>query len=347
MKAKKIIYPRVYSDELSEDGKRIRKRLPKVSTKRQELKARKEYYSKKRKINKNTKFNIYCEFWLERKIFDKDSTKTQYEMVIRRWIKPFFGDMKIGSIKRYDIEKYIKALPEEHHLKTSYAGFIFTIIKILFVYAWKNDIIQTLPTKAIKGFPYKKKDIRIPDYDECLRIADILKNSEKYKFPLLFGWYAGMRRGEALGVRWEDINLKENIININQQILIEAGRIVCRPPKRNEIRTVPIAAALRSELVKVPIEERKGLVYKNIRSDSPKALDYYFKKHIKPLINIKCFHEFRHINLSKLLSLPNIPVDMIKNIAGHSSINTTTQIYGHKTSEGINQIKEALDRELG
>lgn len=347
MKAKKKIYPRIYTGELTENGKRIRKRLPPVKTKKQALKARKDYYSKKRKPGKNTKFYIYCDYWLERKVFKEDSSREMYNMVIKKHIKPFFGDKEIGSIKKFDVEKFKKKLLDEKHFSTHYINMIITVLRQLFNDAWKNDFILSPPTKALEIFKYKKKDINIPNYDECLRIANILKNSEKYKFPLLFGWYAGLRRGEALGVRWEDINLKENVINVSQQIVVEAGRIVCKPPKRDEIRTVPIAAPLRAELVKVPIEERKGLVYRNIRSKNPRAFNDYFRKYIKPQIGIKRFHDFRHINISKLLSSPSVSIDMIKNMAGHSSINTTTQIYGHKTSEEINKIRDTLNEKLG
>lgn len=344
MKAKKVIYPRVYTGELSEDGKRIVKTLPKVKTKKQAEKARQEYYLKKRKPTKTMFFNMYCDYWLERKIFKAESSKEVYEMIIKKHIKPFFGEMKLGFIKKFDVEKFQKKLIKSY--SNHYTNLAINILRQLFNDACKNDIILYSPTRAIKGLSYKKKTVKIPNHNECIEIAKVLKEAKKYKFPLLFGWYAGLRRGEALGVRWEDIDLKNNIINVKQQIILEGGKVICKPPKRNEIRTIPIASPLKAELIKIPIEERKGLVYRNIRSKSPRAFDDYFKKHISPLINIKNFHDFRHIIFSKLLTIPNITIDEIKKIAGHSSINITTQIYGHKTSEEIEIIRNGLDKEF-
>lgn len=302
--------------------------------------------NKRKKISKNTKFNVYCEDWLTNKTFKSESTKYLYERTIKNHIKPFFKNYSIKAIRKYEIEDFKRLLLQDLHLSTHTVNLNINILRALFNDAVKNCIIQFSPTRAVKSIEYKKKDIEIPNKDECIEITKILINNQtKYKFPLLFGWFAGLRRGEALAVRWENINLKNNTLLVKYQIVNEHGRIVVKSPKRNEIRTVFIVPMLKAELVKIPIEQRKGFVLSNSNNLNPDLFGNYFRNKIKPLIKIKNFHDFRHILFTKLLSSPEIPINTIKYIAGHSSINITTEIYGHKPLEKLDFVKDCIHDE--
>ena len=355
MKAGNGYIPQVYTSNLNNKGNHKRKNLPKVKTKREEKKARKLYYkSHARIIDGKTKFSDYCFCWLENHIWGADSTKATYSMIIRKHLIPFFGSMKLASIKKYEIDNFIKNMVVEKY-SSHYTNLMINIMRKLFNDACKNGFIPFPPTKAIESFKYRKKNVVIPDLKQCSMIAGILRKADRYRFPLLFGWYAGLRRGEALGIQWGDIDFKKNIITISRQITQDMNNP--KPPKRDEKRRIALAPALRVELLKVPSEERipNKYIYRNIRSSDPKALDYYFKKHISPKIKDILgmnkaerfvFHDFRHINLTKLLSLPEVPINTIREYAGHKSIETTTQIYGQRAPDEMDTIREALGKAL-
>ena len=184
-----------------------------------------------------------------------------------------------------------------------YINLSLNILRKLFNDACKNGNISYSPTRAIESFRYEKKDVKIPDRNECNRIVEVLKSATKYKMPLLFGWFAGLRRGEALAVKWEDIDLRKNIITVQRQIVKENGKIIVKPPKRNEIRTIMLLPQLKMELQKTPTEDRTGYIYSNPRSKDPNSFNYYYSKYVKPLIKINVFHNFRHIIITKMLAL--------------------------------------------
>lgn len=355
MKAGDKYIPQVYTNKLNNKGNKVRKNLPKVNTKEDEQRAREVYYKTHvRKIDFKTRFRDYCQYWLDGHIFKAESTEEMYRIIIRKHLIPFFGNMRMTSIKKSEIDYFIKNMINNRYSK-HYINLTVNIIRKLFNDACKNGFVQYSPTKAIESFEYKKQEVIIPNKEQSILITEIIKKADKYRFPLLFGWCAGLRRGEALGVQWGDIDFKNNIINVNRQIVTDYKHP--KPPKRGEKRKVVLIQTLRVELLKVPQEEREPgrYIYRNVRSEKPKSLDYYFKKHISSQVknilgldkNQKfVFHYFRHINLSKLLLSPDVPINAIREYAGHKSIDITTQIYGHRAPEEMNVIREALSKTL-
>ena len=101
----------------------------------------------------------------------------------------------------------------------------------------------------------KKRDA--PDKETTARI--IQAKDSYFGMFFFFLFFTGMRRGEALGLLWDNVDLEGNVIKIEQQITHTKGKAMLAPLKtESSYRVIPILPPLRGELEKIRPEEWKG-----------------------------------------------------------------------------------------
>jgi len=172
----------------------------------------------------------------------------------------------------------------------------------------------------------------------------------------------GLRMGEALGLRWQDVDLDRRTLTVNR-ILERIGRgqgsklLLVEPKTSRSRRTVnlPDAAirALRGHKVR-QLEERlmagsrwqdNGLVFPNTLGTplEPHSLHDDFKRILVKagLPDIR-FHDLRHSAASLMLAL-GIPLRSIQDILGHSSIALTANLYAHVGEQLRREAADAMD----
>lgn len=173
------------------------------------------------------------------------------------------------------------------------------------------------------------------------------------KSDRLYALYAvalalGLRRGEALGLRWEDIDLVEGVIFVRQTLQRLGGQLVFGPVKSDESERVialpaPCLAALRQHRVSQNAERQSagkdwkdsGLVFttgigtpiepRNLNRHFVRLLDHAGLRRIR-------FHDLRH-SCATLLYEQGVPIEKIQDILGHSSPTITKLIYVEVTRQ--------------
>lgn len=263
------------------------------------------------------------------------TTKSQIENNIIPWI----ANIKLSEIKSSDIDNLIIKLKEKS-LSSNTIKRTIGILKNAFNYAIKKELIIFNPViKAItiKSTPTKK---RIPTKEQSKLLLKEITKEKIYKFPLLFCMLLGLRRGESLGVKWEDIDFNSRTIRINKQITIVGNRIIEKRPKSDSsIRRIMLPDYLISELNKTPKAERFGYL---VKQDHRKPNLYYnrFRK-ITNTLNLTgiTIHSLRHYNCSYLLN-GGASLDSVSRHLGHSSVRITGDIYAHEIQGTLE--KEAM-----
>jgi integrase len=154
----------------------------------------------------------------------------------------------------------------------------------------------------------------------------------------------GLRRGEALGLRWDDIDFEEGILTVRQAMRYEAGRVFAgevKTPKSRRSVNVPdeLLRVLKAHRAAQADERLKagelwvdsGLVFttelghavdpRNIGHDFNKLCEAAGLDHWRP-------HELRHSAASLMLAA-GVPIEVVSNVLGHASIRMTADVYGH------------------
>ena len=211
------------------------------------------------------------------------------------------------------------------------------------MYVMYNAAERATPPKANK----KKPDYYQPDeLNKIIRALDTAPLKWKTITYILID--TGCRRGEAMGLKWESIDLENRIITIERALLYtpETG-IFEEPPKNGESRTIRIAPETADMLELWKMEQDRlhrqagklwtetGYVFTK-ETGAPLApdsitqwLDGFSKKHELPHIHP---HAFRHTVASTMIA-DGIDLVTAASELGHADATTTAKIYAHQIAE--------------
>jgi integrase len=171
----------------------------------------------------------------------------------------------------------------------------------------------------------------------------------------------GLRRGEALGLRWDDVDLKGSVLTVRHQLKREAGRLVLGDVKTERSRravNLPrfVVDALKAHakrqkaerLAVGPIWRNTGYVFtttigtpidpRNVGRDFASVTEAAGLGHWHP-------HELRHSAASLMLA-QGVAIEVVSNVLGHSSIRLTADVYGHIQAAQRHAAAEAMEQAL-
>jgi len=199
----------------------------------------------------------------------------------------------------------------------------------------KNPAAQVKPPRP------ERREIKILGKDEIGAVLKAAKVTPLY-LPVLVAVTTGLRRGELLGLRWSDLDLKAGTLTVNQSIERIKGKIAFKAPKtktsRRSIALPAVTVHALQEHRAAQAEERLmlglgrdqcGLVF--TRADgAPLDADSMTKAFARLVAATKVtpitFHGLRHTHISHLL-MDGVHVKVVSERAGHANVNITLSVY--------------------
>lgn len=303
----------------------------------------------------------------------KQSTRTNYKYMWEHYAKESIGLRKLSSIKKSDIIKYYNDLLE-HGFKANSLEIMHTLVHPTLTMAMEDGYIRMNPAagvmKAIdKG---EKKEKQALTEQQQRAFVEYTANSDIYShwlplFTFLLG--TGCRIGETIGLRWDDIDMKEGTISINHNLIYRLqDNGVCEfhittPKTEKGKRTIPMLDDVKRAL----LQEKRNQMQSGYSDYSVDGytnfvfLNRYGKVHNPMTINraikriytayneeekekaekerrepilIPHFsaHVMRHTFCTRFCE-NETNVKVIQEIMGHSDISTTMNIYNHATED--------------
>lgn len=297
----------------------------------------------------------------------RESTLLSTTNIFKNHILNHFSDKKINTITVSEIQtivnKWFDIAPVNFKKWFYYTGKIFEYA-IKMGYLDKNPCrLVTLP-KNKKEFAEKKllfwDKKQLDVFFKCLYDMD---DDKKFVFFRLLA-FSGMRRGECLALTWEDINFKENTIDINKTISQGINRYqVINPPKtKKSMRKIIMDQKTMDYLYKWKMEQRKQMLNYGFNtlnkkqmlfttrnntmlplSAPSKWLKLVIAKYDLPSIKI---HGFRHSHASALFA-SGATIKEVQERLGHEDAQTTLNVYTHVTSNQNKDVVVKLESYLG
>lgn len=290
----------------------------------------------------------WFEYWISIKEKTvRPNTVRNYRERYHRNISKVIGKMLLIDVKPIHCQKIFSDMADEGYKTTTIYQTRIALYNML-DFAKENDVIINNPCKkSVKsdmGQPSDKKEALTIDVQrKFLEAARDQSYENQYRFVL----QTGLRTGELVGLKWDDIDFKNKTLTISRtmEYRYKVGEWRIGPPKSGSgYRTVPLTdEAIRilkaqkeknSKIKVIPMEWadqvflcRKGEPVKNSTYDT--AL---FK--ICDKVGIKRFsmHVLRHTFATRCIEAGMMPKTLQK-ILGHSNIGITMNLYVHITED--------------
>lgn len=303
---------------------------------------------------------------------NKRGTIDTQESYFRQYVSTYFAKADMSKVTIFDIKDYRDWLRSQPSLKggtlsNSHINQQMIFIHKLFEVAISNQLRQDNPCSGIRRLPERHKEMSFYT-PEQFKLFDSLFNEDEYSFQLLYRvlMYTGIRMGEALALTWNNVNLVEKYIDIKYSAYFRNNELHIGSVKTTQSnRRIYIHDSFVTEL-----EEWKNVqanLLGNFTTDleslqifqntpqvltTPNVSNFrtILKKRLPPNLKLIRNHDFRHSHAAFLVSegLRNgegkdyIFFSLMKRL-GHSSINTTINVYSHLFPTQQKEIASAFD----
>lgn len=290
-------------------------------------------------------FKEVADLWFKNyKTTVKASTAFNTKQKLDYMIAEYFEGVNVDKITVVFCQTLFIKLSKKYSMYANYTSIINRILK----YAVMLDIIKSNPIdKVIKP---KAKEVEKKDNcytkEELNTFLKLAKKESALFYTLLHTIaYTGLRRGEALALKWSDIDFEEKTLSVNRTTVYVDGKQVLQTPKtKASKRVIPIDNHTISVLKSWKLEQKKqyfkngvsflkgeNLIFTNscctmfVPNEFSKKLRRFIKKYsLKPITP----HGLRHTHAS-LLFESGIQPKEISDRLGHNNIQTTLDLYTH------------------
>mgnify|MGYP002508207805 CR=1 FL=1 len=315
------------------------------------------------KIQPDMTFGEWLDFWYQNYSRPKLRPTTQmgYENAVYKHIIPALGAVPLPELSTNEIQQFYTELKKNGRLiRTELYGegvsdrtvwSCHTRIRTALDQAVQDGLIRVNPAADCKLPPQNAKEMQLLSREEMQRFL-IQAKEEGYFELFLLELATGLRRGEALALQWDDLDLHTGALHIQRQVYRANGELVVSAPKtKAALRTI----VLPSALVGVLEEYHQGVNSRWMfpspaKEDSP--LDpATVRKHLQTILeHAGCrkvrFHDLRHLFVTTALE-NGMDVKTLSAIIGHVSAKTTLNVYTHITDAMRQTAAAKIDRGIG
>ena len=256
----------------------------------------------------------------------KATTTYDYETSLRLHISPTFGNKRLNIIKPSDIQLWQNRLLDT--LKPRRVRNIRATFNTIFEDAMRDEIIDKNPISRVKTPRLDKIEVKSFSLEEMKLIIATAKGEMK-AFTAL-GFFTGLRSGEMIGLRWEDVDFTKKEIHIKRTI--KMGEI-STPKTKNSVRTIDILDNLLPYLQEQYKLTSKKKSYVFLNKDDE---HYYDIKRIRNTkwknllkeckIEYRTIYQMRHTFATVMIENSE-DILWVSNMLGHADASMTLQMY--------------------
>ncbi len=313
-------------------------------------------------LSDTTYENYMNEYWNERKIALQASTYEIHTMYFRTIINPALGRLKLREINHFQIQNFVNVLANDTTYSSHTIHLIFRIVYSSFKNAVFHKLIKENPCENITLPKRTKRKMTVWSLEQVnyfLRESIKIPRVTRCLIGFQIGLLTGLRQGEILGLRWQDIDFDKRIIYV-KQTLTQKGEIKEGAKTEGSIRSVSMPERLVIELLEhreklldekakcrttyydndlvVPTRDGQPLIPRNFRKEFYNLTDQLGLPRIR-------FHDTRHTHATMLIA-QNVNVKLIAERLGHDDIQTTLNTYSHVLPNMQRTVSDKLDEIL-
>lgn len=205
-------------------------------------------------VSKHSDYTLqeYIQYWFDTIAINylKFETMHNYKYVAAKHIYPEIGHLNIKKATPTVLQKYFS-----EKLKTYNADSVVSVIRNIlsntFKLAVKQDILPRNPMAQIELKSQKQKEsaMRVVNKNDIDNLLLEIKDT-RYYIPFIIAIHTGARRGEILGLTWDDVSFENNTLSINKILQYQQGNglVLSSTKTSSSVRTVLMTPTLIHEL---------------------------------------------------------------------------------------------------
>jgi integrase len=346
------------------EGKRQRRSIyghtrSEVATKLREAQHRKETGHPVTDARQRT--GPYLEHWLTNIIAPtvRPATADNYAWAIRVHLIPALGAIPLARLAPGDIERLL-AEKRTAGLSPNTVRLIRSALRRALGAAERRGLVVRNVAAIVDGPRVPRPVRRAMTVDDARRLLDACAEHRLGALVALLV-ETGLRRGEALGLRWEDLADEGRSLAIARTLTRRGGALVCDEPKTSQARRVvwlsaPLAARMRAHRRR---QSEERLAIGECWHDTGHVFTTELGTPIDPRnlgrtldalgrqagLGHWTVHELRHTAASMMLAR-GIPLHVVSEVLGHAGIGITKDVYGHLVADERERVADAMGAAL-
>lgn len=304
----------------------------------------------------------YLDNWLRDSVGGtvRDRTFERHEQIVRLHIKPTLGRLKLKALAPAHVQGLYRDRLDSG-LAPATVQKIHVVLHKALSQAMMWSLVPRNATEAVTAPRPTQKEIRPLDRKQVKALLEAACE-DRLEALYVLAVTTGMRQGELLGLKWEDVDLAHGTIRVRRTLTRKGGRLLLGEPKtRKSRRTIQLAGRALGALkvhCKAQLEERMahvgpwedhGLVFATQAGTliNPSNLT---KRSFKPLLEKAGlprvrFHDLRH-TAATLLLMQSVHPKYVQELLGHSTIAITLDTYSHVLPSMGDQTAKAMEAAL-
>lgn len=287
--------------------------------------------------------------WLEEKRdFIKESTLAYYQFEMEHYVLPYLGDVPVSKITEKELQSMVLFWQKQGgknggSLKKTTVQNLIMLLKQCLKYAVKEGYLCKFQLN-IRFIPsYEERKTKVFSNKEQRMLMHALLEAPSYRtFGILLCLNCGLRIGEVCALRWEDFDFNGQIIHIRRTLQriylsneIPHTKVVISAPKTpTSVRDIPLSQKMMDMIGCLTDRREQGYILTNDEYYlEPRTLRKFYM-HFLEQHQIKSlnFHCLRHTFATRCIENGG-DYKSVSELLGHTTINTTLNMYVHPQVE--------------
>ena len=277
----------------------------------------------------------YLMDWVENTVGIKETTRKGYGSVITNHIIPRIGKIRLSSLTTARIQGMIREIVKDgNSVRTT--QFVKIILSQVLEIAEDENLVRPNLMRHVKLESYTPEERKVWNLNEGRKFREIIEG-EKYQFFYEMYITYGLRRGEAIALKWKDIDFKEKVIHIKREAIVDKGGPIISTLKtedsERDLPLIPCIAKLLNNMRSINQKPDDYILSNEGKLISPDSVSRRFRVIVRNAgLPDVVLHSLRHFVATTLKNAGVEPTDAQK-ILGHSTPATTMKFYQHSHME--------------
>ncbi|MFF7078652.1 tyrosine-type recombinase/integrase [Streptomyces lavendulae] len=309
---------------------------------------------------RSAKLSEWLPYWLDNivKPHRKRTTFAKYEIHVRLYLVPLLGSKRLESLGVADVRRALAQLQKKNSAATAKES--HRVLRTALTAACREELVSRNVATLVEPPKVDSREMDPWSLQETLDFLAAARTDPLYP-AFVIAIALGFRRGEIVGLRWENVDLDKREVRVRTQRQRVGGEAYEDDPKgRRRRQTLPLpgicVAPLRWQRMKQAAQREKagdaweetGYVFttRTGRPIEPRNVYRSFTRVAKDAgLRVIRLHDARH-GTATLLTAAGVPPRVVMEILGHSQIAVTMNVYTHVVQDTQREAIGHMDRLL-